>query len=368
MTNLLLSSKKIAFAACLIPAMAGQAAYANGSPAGVSVSNTATIGYSVGGVAQPDVTSNTATFVVDMLVNLVVAESGGSSTVVTPGATGQVSIFTLTNTSNAPLDFRLALTQAANGAATAFSGTDGADATNIHIFVDSNGNHTYDAGVDIATFVDELAADQSITVFVVADIPSGLANSVDIGLTLTAIAAAGGTASSLGSDLTASIGVDVASQVDIVFGDAAGFGDIVSDGKYGARDAYHISAAALIINKSARVVSDPVNGTTAPRAVPGAVIEYCIAVQNLGSVPALNLVVSDAIPTHMTYVSGSMRSNGTVTGGACNGDGAAEDDNASGADESDGGAGSFASNTIQIGLPTVAVNETLTAVFRATVD
>lgn len=367
MTRLLSRSSFLALAALLTPCVAGEA-LAAGSTAGVTISNTATVGYSVGGVAQPDVSSNTATFVVDMLVNLVVAEVGGAATTVTPGQTGQISTFTVTNTSNAPLDFRLTLGQAANGVSVAFSGTDGADATNVHVYVDSNGNNTYDAGVDVASYIDELAADASVTVFVVADIPVGVANNVDIGLTLTAFAATGGTASSLGADLVASAGVDVASQMDIVFGDAAGFGDVVSDGKFGARDAYHINAPSLIINKLARVVSDPVNGTSSPRAVPGAVIEYCISVQNLGSVPALNLAISDTIPAHMTYIAGSMRSNGTVSSGACNSDGAVEDDDNTGADESDGGGGFFASNAVRVALPTVAVGNTLTAIFRATVD
>lgn len=359
-------SNRLLCAAAIAPLLIGQA-HAVGSTAGVSVSNTATVGYSVGGVAQPDVSSNTATFVVDMLVNLVVAESGGAATTVTPGATAQISTFTLTNTSNAVLDFRLALAQAANGASIAFSSTDGADATNVHVYVDANSNDTYDAGIDVEDFADELAADASVTVFVVADIPVGLANDTGIGLTLTAISATGSTVG-LGADLTASVGADVASQVDVVFGDAAGSGDSASDGKYGTRDIYLLSAATLAITKLATVISDPINGTSSPRAIPGAVVEYCIAIQNSGSADALNLAINDPIPTHTTFVSGSIRSAGTVTAGACNNDGAVEDDNAIGTDESDTAGGSFAANAVSVSLPIVAIGETLTALFRTTLD
>src|ERR1700733_4589034 len=79
-------------------------AWAAGTTAGVTISNTATVGYTVGGVSQPDVSSNAASFVVDELVNLSVAEVGGSVTTVVPGAKGQVATFTVTNTSNATLD------------------------------------------------------------------------------------------------------------------------------------------------------------------------------------------------------------------------------------------------------------------------
>ena len=79
-------------------AFTGSKRCATGTSAGQAINNTATVGYSVGAVAPPDVSSNRASFVVDMLVNLSVAELGGSATVVVPGATGQVTTFTVTNT------------------------------------------------------------------------------------------------------------------------------------------------------------------------------------------------------------------------------------------------------------------------------
>ena len=59
--------------------------------------------------------------------------------------------------------------------------------------------------------------------------------------------------------------------------------------------------------------------------IPGAVVEYCIAVANAaGSATATNIGVSDTLPGTTTYDAGfGILVNGTVTGGTCNADGVA---------------------------------------------
>src|SRR5262249_30296588 len=141
---------------------AGQAS-AVGTAAGTSISNSASVAYSVGGISQPVTNSNTVTFVADRRINLTVAESGGAYTDVTPGATAQVLTFTVTNSTNATLDFRLTASQKSTGSADSHGGTDAFDATNPQVYVDSNGNGTYDAGTDVAQFLDEIAADTTKT-------------------------------------------------------------------------------------------------------------------------------------------------------------------------------------------------------------
>lgn len=343
------------------------AAHATGTTAGSTITNTATVGYTVGGIPQPDVNSNSASFVVDMMVNMSVAELGGAATVVTPGATGQVSTFTVTNTSNTTLDFLLTLTQQANGATTAFGGTDAGNASNVHIYVD-NGDGVYNAAQDTGTYIDNLAADASIKVYVVGDIPLGLANNSAIGIILTAQAASGTTANSQGAALVATTGADSPGTMDIVFGDAAGVSDAANDGKFSDDDEYRVSTASMLVTKTAKVISDPFNGTTNPKPVPGAIIEYCIIMQNQGAIPALGVTVTDPLPAHTTYVAGSMKSQGSVTAGNCNADGAAEDDDASDAGELDGATANFTSNTVKFNLVTVLPATTVTALFRTTVN
>ncbi|MBX7495781.1 DUF11 domain-containing protein [Qipengyuania sp. 6B39] len=115
--------------------------------------------------------------------------------------------------------------------------------------------------------------------------------------------------------------------------------------------------------KSSTVISDPVSGTDNPKAIPGAVIEYCILVSNAGSATATNLVVSDVLPTELTFVSGSI-----LSGPGCSSATGAEDDNASGADETDPYGGSFSSNTVTARATSIAPDATFAIRFRATLD
>lgn len=88
--------------------------------------------------------------------------------------------------------------------------------------------------------------------------------------------------------------------------------------------------AAVTVNKTSSIVSDPVNGTTDAKFIPGAIVRYCILATNAGSATTTAIAITDSLPANVTYVPGSMTS---ATG--CSGAGTAEDDNASGADESD---------------------------------
>ena len=44
-----------------------------------------------------------------------------------------------------------------------------------------------------------------------------------------------------------------------------------------------LTTAVLVIEKSSVVISDPQNGTTNAKAIPGAIIEYAIRVRNVGN-------------------------------------------------------------------------------------
>ncbi len=54
----------------------------------------------------------------------------------------------------------------------------------------------------------------------------------------------------------------------------------------------------LQIAKLAQTLSDPINGTSSPKAIPGAVVQYTIALvnQGIGSVDADSLVITDPLP------------------------------------------------------------------------
>ncbi len=63
------------------------------------------------------------------------------------------------------------------------------------------------------------------------------------------------------------------------------------------------TVAFLVIQKSSTVISDPVNGTTNPKLIPGAIVEYAITVRNTGTGPvdASSIVLLDVMPTDMAF-------------------------------------------------------------------
>lgn len=271
-------------------------AHAAGTAAGTSVTNSATLNYTVGTVAQTAIVSNTDTFVVDNKIDLTVVHQDAAIVEVTPGATAQVLTYTVTNTGNKVQDY--SLTQTANDG-NPFGATDNFDATGVSIFVDSNGNGVYDAGTDTATFIDELAPDAAVKVFIVADIPSGQADGDVAEYTLTAQVAQGGTASTQGADiLTDDSGTaDTAAGEEIVFadGDGAGATEGANDGKHADNNAFKVVTATLTSVKSSCVVSDPVNAGTNPKRIPGAVVRYSIEVANSGTADATSVSISDTL-------------------------------------------------------------------------
>ncbi len=340
--------------AAALTVLCANPAFASGTLAGSSIVNNVTVNYQVGTVAQTAQAASNS-FVVDRKINVTVAEPGAATTTVSPGQTSAVTTFTVTNNSNATLDFALAAAQQGGGTA-AHSGTDTFDVTNVKIYVDANANGTYDAGTDtLATYLDELAPDASKTVFVVADVPLSLTTGSVAGVTLTATAKEGGGTGSQGAAVTQTSGANTAAM-DTVFADAAGATDAQYDAAHSAKDDYTVLAAALTVTKTSTVISDPVNGTTNPKAIPGATIEYCIIVANAaGSATASSVAISDPLPTTVTYSSAyGTFLNGTVTSGSCNTDGTA--------------GGSFASGTVSGTLTSVAAGETKTLRFRATIN
>lgn len=330
-------------------ALGATPAFAEGTDAGQTIQNTVTVSYSVGGVNQDDETASDE-FVVDRKVNLTVVEANGTQTSVSPGAVSQVTSFTVTNLSNDTLDFDLTAAQQSGGAG-ALGGTDNFDTSNVRIYVDTDGDGDWTD--ESATFIDELDADTSVTVFVVSDVPLGQATGDVATVVLTAKAHAGGVVGTKGAVLTTSA-TNTVNAVDTVLADDAGLTDAQYDGSFSAADDYVVSAAALSVVKSSTIISDPVSGATNPKAIPGAVIEYCIAVSNAaGGATAGGITVTDDLPTGVTYFSGAtgVRMNGPT----CDLTDATDD-------------GAFAAGTVTAALDDIAAGDTRTVIFQATID
>ncbi|MFM5905997.1 MAG: hypothetical protein ACKOPO_00170 [Novosphingobium sp.] len=334
-------------------------AYADtGTAAGTEIQNSVSVTFDVGGVAQNPVSSNTDAFLVDRKVNVTVAEVGSAATIVTPGAISQVTTFSVTNLSNDTADFALSVSQQ-NGGTAAFGGNDTFDATNVKIYLETDSVAGFSAGdteVTSAAYIDELAADTSKTVYVVSSIPLGLTTNAIATVTLTADGHAGGTASSLGAELTTS-STNTANAVDTVLADAAGATDGQYDGSFSAKDDYKVTAAAIGAVKSSRVVNDYITTSGDMKAIPGALVEYCILVSNNGSAPATSVSITDNVPASVTRDA----TFGVKLQATCS-------------DTSNPGAGSFADpGTFGKGvasgnLGTLAAGASRALVFRATID
>lgn len=354
--------KLLAGASCIALSTFGTTAVlAAGADAGTTISNTATVSYSVGGVGQPTVANTPTVFTVDRKVVFRVDETAPiATTTVAPGQTAAVTTFTVTNTSNATMDFGLALTQLAGGTSI-HGGTDSFDATAPVIYADSNGNGTYEPATDttVLTFLDEVLEDTSRTVFVVANIPVGRVSGDVAGVTLTGQARIGGVAGQ-GAIATATPGANTAG-VDTVLADTAYDAlNTANDGFGVARDDYTVAAANLAAEKTIRVIEDPVNTIASGNAanaklIPGATVEYCIIVSNgAGGALATGISVSDPVPATLSIIASSLRINGTATAGVCNANGVA--------------GGSVAGQTVSSGaLNNVAAGANVTVYFQATI-
>lgn len=250
---------------------------------GTSISNTASLSYTVGGVTQTAVASGAATFVVDTLVSMTLVPQATYTTVV-PNSTLQVTKFTYTNTGNSTINSILTPATLANGVSV-YSKTTNFTPTSCSAYQDVNGNGTYESAIDTQPYVSNLAANSSVTLFVVCSIPAGQVNNDFGGVSLTAQASTPG-AGSPGTPLVASSGAKVLGTVATVFGDAAGTDDVANDGKISARSGYLVQSASLTMTKSVAVWCDPVNGATNPKLFPGSFAQYTIAVTNSATATA----------------------------------------------------------------------------------
>ena len=312
-------SSSAAIAAVLITPAIAMATTAQNT----DVLNKVNLTYSVGGVDQTNAGANpivaTNTFKVDRKVLFsVVEKTPVGTTSVTPGQTGAVTAFTLSNLSNDVLDFTMTAANLATGAA-APRGADAFDVTGITLCRSTNGT-TCDAAAAATLTVDNLAQDTgTTTILVFGNIPIAVTNGQISGVSLTATALQGdGTAFTTSTvAATADAVANGANTVETVFADdlTPALGNVTRNGSSFAYDDYTVSAATLTMFKSSRIVSDGVS-TSNPKSIPGAVVEYCIAVSNTGGAAADLVNISDAVPGLTTYLAtagNTAKLAGTVT-------------------------------------------------------
>lgn len=311
-----------ALGAVLAPGMA----HATGVTAGTLIQNTATATYT-SGTAGGSVTSNTVTVRVDELLDVAVA--GLTTTPAVAGASNVVLEYSVTNTGNGPEAFNLVVNTAVAG--------NQFDAVLQSVVVDSNGNNTYDPGVDQILTTGQptpsIAADGSLRVFVIVSLPGTASDGQTSQVQLSATAVTGS-----GTPGT------------VFAGQGAGGGDAVvgaSTATQSANDALTAALATVALTKSATVV-DPFGGS---QPVPGAVITYTLVATVNGTGQADGLHVTDVIPAGTTYEPGTLKL-----------------DTAALTDANDTDAGEASAAGIDVDLGNVAGGTTKTVTFNVKID
>jgi len=295
--------------------------------AGTTISNTASATFDTGG-GSTTINSNQVDLLVDELLDVTVDSSNPADVPTTPGATGQVLTFSVTNNGNGVENFVLSTIANAGG--------DNYDPIVTQTYID-NGDGVFDAGTDTpytpGANDPELDPDESVTVFVVATTPGGV---VDGNRGIVSLVAAAVTGTGAPGDSFA--------------GRGEGGGDAVvgSTGADGTdAGAFIVSAATVTLVKSA-VVTNAL-GTADP--IPGATITYTIVATVAGSGSVSGLAITDNIPADTSYVTGSITLGGVAQSDAVDAD-----------------AGDYNGTRINVALGTVAGGQTRTVTFRTTID
>jgi len=347
-------------------------AQAVGTASGTSITNTATVVYSVGSVTQPAIsTGATGPFVVDTKVNLTVQRVDGTYVSSAPSSTSYLT-FRVLNSGNTAQDYALQ----ALASTDPFGGADTFDANNVQVFVDANGDGVYTAGTDTMTFIDGLVSDTTATVFIVGNIPVVQVTGDIAAYALLATTHDAGAAGVLGNLTVQTAGAGTLTGVDVVFADIANANvatDTDRDGEASDRSAYQVAAAAITILKSAATYSDPFNGITNPKAIPGAVMTYTITVANAaGGANATNVTITDNL-TGMPVTFATQFIDATDTCAA--GQGIVVDADGPGAglgvcnsNLADVDNGSFAGNTVTVNGLTINAGTSATIKFQVVVN
>jgi uncharacterized repeat protein (TIGR01451 family) len=290
MRSLSVHIKRVSLATMMLSSIIGVGgAYAAGTNAGQTISNTATVSYTVNGVSQPNVTSSPAAFVVDRKIDMNITQTGTSTQ---PNATGVAVTYVVTNEGNAADSFTLH-----------YAFVSGVDVSaSLQLYFDTNGSGTYNAGDTLVAndTVVPFALDEQRRYFVVATIPGTATNGQSSLVNLTATTTTAATPP----------GPDNPAVVEVVYAEGSG---PAYDGAISATATYLISSAALSLSKAVQVISDP-TGNTAPnaKAIPGALVQYTITATNSPTAgqSATGITVTDAIPATTTYQAGTIGKTG----------------------------------------------------------
>lgn len=282
-----------------------------------TITNTASVTFSIGGTTPPAVDSPEVEIFIDTKVRPVVSNNGDTSVVA--GVNNFAIPFTVTNQSNTAAGsdyFQLTI----DGT----DGTDDFDMNLVGIYLDADGDGTLDAG-ELAIASPIVSIDNTGTNFkqylIVANTPAAGSTpdpaTPDFDAVYSLVATAwAGSAVGDGALLDDSVanggdGNNDPDASEVVYADDAGSaptGDLDADGFHSAAGTF-TTLATLSVDKIAS------NGSSSTYHIPGDEVTYTITVDNPDTVEAASTVtVSDPIPVNTAYKPNSLTC--TLTGSA----------------------------------------------------
>ncbi len=276
--------------------------HALGTDAGTNIENTATVNFEIGGLPQTPVASNTTQTRVDELLDVVVVNNDGGAVAVGSPDTGAVLQFTVTNNGNGAEVYRIV--------ADADVAEGGFNPTLDQLYLETNGTPGLQVGSDTA-YVPGISdpsinEDESLVVYVVSNIPGGLAQADNGDVELRAVAQT--VIDQAGTDDPGAAGWPTPGTSYAGLGD--GGGDAVVGSSYDSGSLlllntgrYQVSNAVISVTKSVLSIADPFGGST---VVPGSVITYQLVLTVAGTGTADAVVMTDPLPVELAYVANTL--------------------------------------------------------------
>lgn len=315
---------------------------AAGTPAGTVISNQVTLVYSSEGLATTT-SSNIATFSVAEIIDVSLVAQDATPVAVNSPDTSRALTMLLSNIGNGSENFSLIRNNSLPG-----DQFDPVTAAIGGIFLESGAQTGFQAsGPNADTLYISgsndpvLAADASLVVYVVSDIPGSLApGSTGLSSLNVASLTAGAAGAAPGTTLTG-LGTG---GVDALVG--------ANSATASATGSYQVGGLAVSVSKSVVFIQDP-QGRTGSTAIimPGTVLTYSVTLSVSGNGTANNLAFNDPLPAETNFVPNSITVNGATRTDAVDADNA-----------------DFTSNTINVIFGNTAAPVTHVIEFRVTVN
>ncbi|MCZ6772861.1 MAG: DUF11 domain-containing protein, partial [Proteobacteria bacterium] len=265
----------------------GMSAWSAGTPVGTVVDNVASVNFDIGAINVTQLSNTTSITVVERIDVVVTLQS--AQVAVTSGDTNRSLLFTITNTGNGSEAYELTIDNVLAG--DDFDPLQAVPA--IYFDTDASGDFSVgDIAYTLGVNDPVLAADATVDILLVNDIPAAVVNG---NLGRSELTATSTTGTGAPGDTFAGLGDG---NVDAVIGTTGG-----EDAVFGE---YLVADVQFDIVKSV-AVSDPFGGT---QPTPGATLTYTITAEMTSPGTAAAAVFSDAIPAFTTYVADSILLNG----------------------------------------------------------